>query len=40
MVYSKKPKANMNDYFYMLNSQVDFDLLDYNLEMFKKINNL
>ena len=36
----KKPKANMNDYFYMLNDQVDFDLLDYNLNMFRKINNL
>ena len=36
----KKPKANMNDYFYMLNSQVDYDLLDYNLAMFRKINNL
>ena len=36
----KKPKANMNDYFYMLNNQVDYDLLDYNLAMFRKINNL
>ena len=36
----QKPKANMNDYFYMLNDQVDFDLLDYNLGMFRKINNL
>ena len=35
-----KPKANMNDYFYMLDSQVDYDLLDYNLAMFRKINNL
>ena len=36
----KKPKANMNDFFYMLNDQVDFDLLDYNLKMFRKVNNL
>ena len=36
----KKPEANMNDYFYMLNDQVDFDLLTYNLDMFRKINNL
>ena len=36
----KKPKANMNDYFYMLNDQVNFDLLTYNLDMFRKINNL
>ena len=36
----KKPKVNMNDFFYMLNDQVDFDLLDYNLKMFRKVNNL
>jgi len=36
----QKPKANMNDYCYMLNDQVDCDLLDYNLGMFRKINNL
>ena len=36
----KKPKANMNDYFLMLDSQVDYDLLSYNLAMFRKINNL
>tara|TARA_R100000541_G_scaffold28647_2_gene37949 strand:+ start:757 stop:1548 length:792 start_codon:yes stop_codon:yes gene_type:complete len=36
----KKPKANMNDYFYMLDNQVDYDLLSYNLAMFRKINNL
>ena len=35
-----KPKANMNDYFYMLEDQVDYDLLDYNLNKFKLINNL
>ena len=38
-LYSK-PKANMNDFFYMLNSQIDFDLLTYNLKMFREINNL
>tara|TARA_R110002074_G_scaffold25297_1_gene75058 strand:- start:129 stop:920 length:792 start_codon:yes stop_codon:yes gene_type:complete len=38
-LYSK-PKANMNDFFYMLNDQVDFDLLTYNLKMFREINNL
>ena len=36
----KKPKANMNDFFYMLDNQVDFDLLTYNLKMFREINNL
>ena len=36
----KKPKANMNDFFYMLDDQIDYDLLTYNLDMFKKINNL
>jgi hypothetical protein len=36
----KKPKANMNDFFYMLDGQIDYDLLTYNLDMFKKINNL
>tara|TARA_R110000751_G_scaffold1379_8_gene5202 strand:+ start:2021 stop:2812 length:792 start_codon:yes stop_codon:yes gene_type:complete len=34
----KKPKANMNDYFYMLGSQVDYDLLEYNIDKFRKIN--
>ena len=36
----KKPTANMNDYFYMLNDQVDYDLLTHNLTKFKQINNL
>lgn len=36
----KKPKANMNDYFYMLSDQVDYDILDYNLNKFRDINNL
>ena len=35
-----KPKANMNDYFYMLDDQIDYDLLEYNLNKFKLINNL
>ena len=35
-----KPKANMNDYFYMLNDQVNQDLLEYNVDMFRKINNI
>ena len=36
----KKPTANMNDYFYMLNDQVDYDLLTHNLTKFRQINNL
>ena len=36
----KKPKANINDFFYMLDDQINYDLLTYNLDMFKKINNL
>ena len=36
----QKPKANMNDYFDMINDQVDYDLLTYNLDVFKMINNL
>ena len=35
-----KPKANMNDYFFMLDSQVDYDNLTYNLEKFRDINDL
>ena len=37
---SSKPKANMNDYFYMLNDQVDWELLDSNLRLFREINDL
>jgi len=37
---TKKPKANMNDHFDMMYDEVDYDLLDYNLEKFKTINNL
>ena len=36
----KKPKANMNDYFYMLDNQVDSDLLEHNIDKFRKINSL
>jgi hypothetical protein len=35
-----KPKANMNDYFFMLDDQIDYDLLENNLKMFKQINNI
>jgi hypothetical protein len=35
-----KPKANMNDHFNMMYDEIDYDLLDYNLEKFKTINNL
>ena len=30
----------MNDYFYMLDSQVDYELLEDNLSTFRMINNL
>ena len=36
----KKPIANMNDYFYMLDDQVDYDLLEFNINKFRKINNI
>jgi hypothetical protein len=36
----KKPVANMNDYFYMLNDQVNYDLLTNNLNKFRQINDL
>ena len=35
-----KPKANMNDYFYMLGDQIDYDLLTHNLSKFGEINDL
>jgi len=38
-LYSK-PKANMNDHFNMMYDEIDYNLLDYNLEKFKTINNL
>ncbi len=37
---TKKPKANMNDFFYMEGDRIDYNLLDYNLTKFKTINNL
>ena len=36
----EKPKANMNDYFYMLSDQVNWDLLTDNLTKFRYINDL
>ena len=36
----KKPKANMNDFFYMEDDRIDYNLLDYNLLKFKNINNI
>jgi hypothetical protein len=36
----KKPKANMNDFFYMESDRISYDLLDYNLNKFRTINNL
>ena len=35
-----KPKANMNDYFFMLNDQVDWELVTENLTRFRYINDL
>ena len=35
-----KPKANMNDFFYMESNRISYDLLDYNLTKFKQINNI
>jgi hypothetical protein len=35
-----KPKANMNDYFFMLNDQVNWELLTENLTKFRYINDL
>ena len=32
-----KPKANMNDHFYMSADEMDFDLLDHNINSFKKL---
>ena len=37
---NKKPKANMNDYFYMLDQEVNWDLLTDNLTKFRTINDL
>ena len=35
-----KPKANINDYFYMLSDQVDYDILTNNIYKFREINDL
>ena len=35
-----KPKANMNDFFYMESGKIDYNQLDYNLTKFKQINNI
>jgi hypothetical protein len=37
---TEKPKANMNDYFYMLSDQVDYELLSHNILKFREINDL
>jgi len=37
---NKKPKANMNDYFYMAGEDINYDLLEDNLTSFRMINNL
>ena len=37
---SFKPKANMNDFFYVKSDMIDYHLLDYNLTKFKQINNI
>jgi hypothetical protein len=36
----EKPKANMNDYFFMLSDQVDYELLSHNILKFREINDL
>ena len=36
----KKPEANMNNYFYMNDSDINFELLTHNLTKFKEINDL
>lgn len=37
---TEKPKANMNDYFFMLSNQVDYELLSHNILKFREINDL
>ena len=37
---TEKLKANMNDYFYMLSDQVDYELLSHNILKFREINDL
>jgi len=36
----EKPKANINEYFYMLGNQIDYELLSDNLIKFREINDL
>ena len=36
----KKPKANINDYFFMLSNEVDYDCLIHNVSKFGEINDL
>jgi len=36
----EKPKANMNDYFFMLSDQVNYELLSHNILKFREINDL
>ena len=35
-----KPKANINNFFYIESNKIDYNLLDYNLTKFKQINNI
>jgi len=37
---TEKPKANMNDYFFMLSDQVNYELLSHNILKFREINDL
>ena len=37
---SKKPKANINDYFFMLSNEVNYDYLIHNVSKFREINDL
>jgi hypothetical protein len=34
---TEKPKANMNDHFYMAAEDMDFDLLMWNLDKFREL---
>ena len=36
----KKPKANINDYFFMLGDEVNYDYLLHNISKFREINDL
>ena len=37
---NSKPKANMNDHFDMMFDELDYDLVKYNTNKFRTINNL